>query len=283
MVQSTSGALFRRDGTARFFGEQSHFRYQIRHAGMQLPTTKRSRPSCWSASALSCQIFSRISSCNISGISGPCVCCTRSFSTRRVCTVLSKIRTRRGFLIANTVRRKSGRGRRFCGQQFGRLRRYTCRCLDGPAAVLPHPSTTFRFRGCAEIHNSVLCNSINTKTTARIIPPVAAQHVHTLRESGEQPASRRSPSTNTRRCRNPRTACGTGSCPCYGDGSADARGLRTRQACKYIAVMKRLYAPVPPAMPKPRACRRADRKKAAVGCSRSRAAFAGRRGSRTRT
>ena len=54
-------------------------------------------------------------------------------------------------------------------------------------------------------------------------------------------------STNTGRCRNPRTACGTGSCSCCGDGPADARGSRTRQACRHAAATRRLYSPAPPA------------------------------------
>ena len=42
------------------------------------------------------------------------------------------------------------------------------------------------------------------------------------------------------------------------------RFAHTNRACKHIAAMKRLYAPVPPAMPKPRARRREGRKKMVI-------------------
>ena len=54
--------------------------------------------------------------------------------------------------------------------------------------------------------------------------------------------------------------CGTGSCSYCGGGPADARGSRARPACRRIAAMKGLYSPVPPAMPRPRARRRAGGK-----------------------
>ena len=110
----------------------------------------------------------------------------------------------------------------------------------------------------------ILCSGPNTKAATRIMPPAAAQQACTLREGGERPAPERSPSANTRRCQNPRTARGTGSCPYCGDGSADARGPRARRAWRRIAATKRLYSPVPPAMPKPGARKRAGGKRTAV-------------------
>lgn len=65
----------------------SFLRCRIRHAGMQLPTIKHIRPTCWSASALSCHTFPLISSRGVSRISGLRVCRVRSCPARRACTV----------------------------------------------------------------------------------------------------------------------------------------------------------------------------------------------------
>ena len=54
---------------------------------MQLPTIKHIRPTCWSASALSCHTFPLISSRGVSRISGLRVCRVRSCPARRACTV----------------------------------------------------------------------------------------------------------------------------------------------------------------------------------------------------
>ena len=43
------------------------------------------------------------------------------------------------------------------------------------------------------------------------------------------------------------------------------RFAHTNRACKHIAAMKKLYAPVPPAMPRPRARRRSGRKRTVIG------------------
>ena len=74
----------------------TRFRCRIRHAGMQLPVMKRSRPSWLLASALACRTFSRISSCGVSWISGPRACRARSCPARRACTASARGRPRAG-------------------------------------------------------------------------------------------------------------------------------------------------------------------------------------------
>ena len=49
--------------------------------------------------------------------------------------------------------------------------------------------------------------------------------------------------------------------------------MRTRQACRHTAATKRLYAPAPPAMPKPRARRRSGRKRTVIGMPAIRCRF----------